>query len=52
LEEVEDKEWTKNQNINIENDGREWGAQGEDMADEILNWKIKGVEEDNWSLGN
>ncbi len=52
MEETKDKKWTKNQNVNIENEGREWGAQEEDMVDEILNWRIKGVEEDNWNLGN
>lgn len=49
--EAKDRKWTQDQNVNIENDRREWGAQGENRANEIRDLRIEGVEEDNWSLG-
>jgi len=50
--EAKDRKWTRDQNVNIENDKREWGAQVENKANEIRDWRIEGVEEDGWSLGN
>jgi hypothetical protein len=45
MEKEHDKEWTKVQNVHFQNEGRECGVQGEDMANEITCWKIEGVEE-------
>ncbi len=52
MEEAKDKKWAQDQNANIENERREWGGQGENRADEIRDWRIEGIEEDDWSLGN
>ncbi len=51
MDKEHDRKWAKDQNVHIDNERREWRAQGKDGADEIPGWRTEGVEEDGWSLG-
>ncbi len=50
MEEEHDKKWTKDQNAQYKKWKKEWKAQGEYKVNEILGWRIEGVEGGNQSL--
>ncbi len=48
MEEKQNKEWTKDQNVHT----KIIGVQCKNNFDEIIGWKTIRIKENNWSLGS